>query len=216
MASSSNSNVKEKEVFGVVPFDGTNFTVWCRRVQAVFSAKELDIFLEEEAAADNFAVFLKSKKAFAVILALLNDNILASLQSEDTACKIWKKLQSTYKDKGTGSQILTRKRLAMARKQNDVSMRSHIDNMLNLVSDLRISGTEVSDFDVIVYILMSLPKEYETVRISLENQPSESLNLDFVTKRLIDAEALIHDFKGENKSEYVKTFSNNVAFKTTN
>lgn len=201
---------KEKEVFSVAPFDGNGFTVWCRRVLSVFSAKELDEFLETEARADNAADILKSKKAYALILSLLNDNILASLQNEDTACKIWKKLQATYKAKGAVSQILTRKRLATIRKSKDVPMRQHIDVIMNLVGDLRISGAEVSDFDIIVYILMSLPKEYESVKVALENQQSDNLTLEFVTKRLIDSEALIFDSRNENK--YSKPIADNSAF----
>ncbi|GBN68297.1 hypothetical protein AVEN_264271-1 [Araneus ventricosus] len=83
------------------------------------------------------------------------------------------------KAKGAVNQILTRKRLATIRKSKETSMRQHIDEILKLVSDLRVSSAEVSDIDSIVYLLMSLPKEYESVKVALENQPNVYLTLEF-------------------------------------
>ncbi|GBN20004.1 Retrovirus-related Pol polyprotein from transposon TNT 1-94 [Araneus ventricosus] len=162
--------------YTVTPFDGANFSVWNRRVKAIFAAKELDNFLEKEADATNDTEVSKSKKAYAILLTLLDDKILSSLQKEDTAFKIWKALISTYEAKGAVNQILTRKRLATIRKSKETSMRQHIDEILKLVSDLRVSGAEVSDIDSIVYILMSLPKEYESVKVALENQPNSDID----------------------------------------
>ncbi|GBN76962.1 Retrovirus-related Pol polyprotein from transposon TNT 1-94 [Araneus ventricosus] len=197
--------------YTVAPFDGANFSVWNRRVKAIFAAKELDEFLEKEADATNDTEVSKSKKAYAILLTLLDDKILSSLQKEDTAFKIWKALISTYEAKGAVNQILTRKRLATIRKSKETSMRQHIDEILKLISDLRVSGAEVSDIDSIVYILMSLPKEYESVKVALENQPNVNLTLEFVTQRLIDSEALMNDSKFVDKSS-IKYPTDNVTF----
>ena len=156
------------DFFEVAPFDGTNYPVWSRRAKAIFSASQLESFLEREADLSNQDDLVKSRKAFALLISMFSDSVLASFH-EDTACKLWKKLSSVYEAKEAVSQILTRKRLATAKKSKDVPMRQHIDGILNLVTDLRLSGAEVSDMDSIVYILMSLPREYESVRVSLEN-----------------------------------------------
>ncbi|GBM76252.1 Copia protein [Araneus ventricosus] len=126
--------------------------------------------------------------------------MLSSLQKKDITFKIWKALISTYEAKGAVNQILTRKRLETIRKSKGTSMRQHIDEILKLVFDLRVYGAEVSDIDSIVYIWMSLPKEYESVKVALENQPNVNLTLEFVTQRLIDSEALMNDSKFVDKS----------------
>ncbi|GBN60939.1 hypothetical protein AVEN_82010-1, partial [Araneus ventricosus] len=197
--------------YTVTPFDGANFSVWNRRVKAIFAAKELDIFLEKEADATNDTEVSKSKKAYTILLTLLDDKILSSLQKEDTAFKICKVLIYTYEAKGAVNQILTRKRLAAIRKSKETSMRQHIDEMLKLVSHLRVSGAEVSDIDSMVYILMSLPKEYESVKVALENQPNVNSTLEFVTQKLIDSEALMNDSKLVDKSS-IKYPTDNVTF----
>ncbi|GBN72557.1 Copia protein [Araneus ventricosus] len=197
--------------YTVTPFDGANFSVWNRRVKAIFAAKELDSFLEKEADATNDTEVSKSKKAYAILLTLSDDKTLSSLQKEDTAFKIWEALISTYEAKGAVYQILTRKRLATIRKSKETSMRQHIDEILKLVLDLRVSGAEVSDIDFIVYILMSLPKEYESVKVTLENQLNVNLTLEIVTQGLIASETLMNDSKIVDKSS-IKYLSDNVTF----
>ncbi|GBL87871.1 hypothetical protein AVEN_192047-1 [Araneus ventricosus] len=123
--------------YTVTPFDGANFAVWRRRVKAIFAEKELNSFLEKVADSTKDAEVSKSDKAYAILLTLLYDRILSFLQKEDTA---FKSLISTYEAKGAVNHILTRKRLATIRKSKETSMRQHIDDILKLESDLRVSG----------------------------------------------------------------------------
>ncbi|GBL74101.1 hypothetical protein AVEN_231001-1 [Araneus ventricosus] len=58
---------------------------------------------------------------------------------------------------------------------------------------------------------MFLPKEYESVKVALGNQPNVILILEFVTQRLIDSEALMNDSKFVEKS-FIKYLSDNVTF----
>ena len=205
----------EKEFFGVSLFEGYSrtFSIWKRRTLAIFSAKELDDFLEKEPKDDSASEKIKAKKAFALLLSLLSDNVLASLQEENTAYKIWKKLESVYDTKRAVNQILIRKRLSTIKKNRDVSMRNHIDEINKLVMDLKLAGAEINEIDTIVYILMSLPQEYENVKTALENQPNVNLTLDFVTQRLLDAEALKNDSRKEK--EQFKPVHDNTAFVST-
>ncbi|GBN75054.1 hypothetical protein AVEN_7205-1 [Araneus ventricosus] len=83
--------------YTVTPFDRANFSVWNRRVKAIFAAKELDSLLEKVADATNDTEVSKSKKAYAILLTSLDDKILSSSQKEDTAFKFWKALISTSK-----------------------------------------------------------------------------------------------------------------------
>lgn len=94
-------------------------------------------------------------------------------------------------------------------------MRQHILEVLKLITNLRISGAEVSDTDSIVYILMFLPKDYEVVKVTLENQYSINLILEFVTQRSIDAESLMNDSKNSNKNYCAKSSMDNISFTAT-
>ena len=57
--------------------------------------------------------------------------------------------------------------------------------------------------------MMSLPLEYDVVK-AIENQPSKNFSLNFVTQRLLSAEAL----KGDKNNQLLHNpgLSDNIAF----
>lgn len=67
----------------VEPFSGKNFALFKRRVEAVFAAKELEKYLEAEADETKAVEVKDAKKAYALLLTLLDDTILATMA---TAC----------------------------------------------------------------------------------------------------------------------------------
>lgn len=70
--------------------------------------------------------FVKPIFIYAHLLSLLNDDVLASLQDENSTNKIWNKLECTYVTKRVLNQILIRKSLATIKKNRVVSIRNHI------------------------------------------------------------------------------------------
>ncbi|KAG8192570.1 hypothetical protein JTE90_015204 [Oedothorax gibbosus] len=181
-------------------FNGEGYSNWKRRMRATMVAKELDTYLDPEPHAEDNAEQIKARKAYAILIQFIADGVLSTLQTETTAATIWQKLSDLYDQSGkrTVSQILTRKRLMTVNKIRYVNMREHLDHILKLVSDLRSTGATVSDKDVMVYILMSLPKEYESTRTALKNQQTGLLGMSvaYMRGRLIDAEALMHKNQG--------------------
>ncbi|GBO01452.1 Copia protein [Araneus ventricosus] len=68
--------------------------------------------------------------------------------------------------------------------------------------------------DIIVYILMSLPPEYDSTKSAIENQPSEQVSLQFVVSGPLDAEALLTDRRVSETKAPRSELSNDVAFPT--
>ncbi|GBM03165.1 hypothetical protein AVEN_70587-1 [Araneus ventricosus] len=93
-----------------------------------------------------------------------------SLSDENTCSSIFQKLKPTYLRDGAVNQILIRKRLALLKKK-EVSMQEHLNEVNGLVNQLKSCGVKI-DMDEIVYILMSLPPEYDYTKSAIENQPS--------------------------------------------
>ncbi|GBL74760.1 Copia protein, partial [Araneus ventricosus] len=195
-------------------FDGANFAVWARRIESIFVAKNLDKFLNKEADETKDDEVSASKKAYALMLSSLSDKVLVSLSDENTCASIFQKLKSTYLRDGAVSQILIRKRLAMPKKKKEVSMQEHLNEVNGLVNQLKSCGVQISDMDIIVYILMSLPPEYDSTKSAIENQPSEHVSLQFVVSRLLDAEALLKDRRVSETKAPRSELSNDVAFPT--
>ncbi|GBN73079.1 hypothetical protein AVEN_24694-1 [Araneus ventricosus] len=200
--------------FCVDQFDGANFAVWARRIESTFVAKNLDKFLSKEADETKENEVSASKKAYALMLSFLSDKVLMSLSDENTCASIFPKLKSTYLRDGAVNQILIRKRLAMLKKKMEVSMQEHLNEVNGLVNQLKSCGVKISDMDIIAYILMSLPPEYDSTKSATENQPSEHVSLQFVISRLLDAEALLKDRRVSETKAPRSESSNDVAFST--
>ncbi|GBO26400.1 hypothetical protein AVEN_6625-1 [Araneus ventricosus] len=174
----------------VEPFNGKNFALYKCRVEAVFAAKELEKYLETEADETKVAEIKDAKKAYALLLTLLDDTIFATMTTESSDCQIWTSLKQKYLKVSAVSQILVCKKLATLKKRRDCSMQKHINEMLAIVNALRLSGAEVKDMDVVIYLLMSLPADYDVIKSTIENQPNETLTLDFIMQRLLNADEL--------------------------
>lgn len=200
--------------YGVEPFDGSNFTLWARRIESIFAAKNLDIYLKQEADAAKADEVAASKKAYALMLSFLSNKVLVSLAEESTCAMIFSKLRAIYLREGAVSQILVRKRLASLKKKKETTMQEHFDEVSALVNQLKSCGVKVNDMDIIVYLLMSLPAEYDSSKSAIENQPSENLTLEFVYGRLLDAEALMKDRRTSESKVTRSESSTDAAFST--
>lgn len=73
---------------------------------------------------------------------------------------------------------------------NTSCMQQHIDEVLRTVNDLRLSGADVTDEDIVIYSLMSFSPEYDIINATTENQHNENISLDVVLQRLLNAKAL--------------------------
>ena len=66
-------------------------------------------------------------------------------------------------------------------------MLAHITGLKALASELAVTGAPVSNKDVVLTLLCSLPESYQPLIISLESR-AEELTLQFVTQRLLHEE----------------------------
>lgn len=187
----------ESMKYYVEPFRGANYLLWKRRVEAIFAAKDMDKFLTGDKSDD-----ANKKKAYALLISMIDDSILAAMSDETSAFKIWEALKNKYGQSSAVSQILVRKKLTSMKKRRDCSMQNHINEILGMVNE-QASGTTVNE-----ELLMSLPPEYDVIKSTIENQSDTTLTSDFVIQRLLNAEALKSD-TSEKKAENAKT---NVAF----
>ena len=99
--------------YSIEPFNCKNFSLWSWRVEAVFAAKDLEVYLERECGVMKEGEARAAKKAYALLLTLLDDAILAALANEKSAFEIWKTLKSKYAKISAVRQIFARKKLAI-------------------------------------------------------------------------------------------------------
>lgn len=59
-------------------------------------------------------------------------------------------------------------------------MQQHINELMGVVNDLRLTGIKIKGMDVVMCLLITLSSEFDVIKISIKNQPNENLSLNFV------------------------------------
>ncbi|KAF2895452.1 hypothetical protein ILUMI_10724 [Ignelater luminosus] len=68
--------------------------------------------------------------------------------------------------------------------EEDQDLDEFLINFDELVRQLKVTGAEIKDEDVVCNLLIAMPKQFETVITILENLPSEQLTLSVVKSKL--------------------------------
>ena len=120
-------------------------------------------------------------------LTVSNDEII-HIEGAATAREAWTNICGVYEAKGLASIVFLRKKLYSIKKSETETMQKHINNIKEVVSKLSAVGVIISDQDLAMILLCSLPKDYETLTVSLESRPAAELTSEFVINRLLAEE----------------------------
>ena len=111
--------------YGVEQFDGSNFNLWIRRIESVFAAKNLDIYLTREADVEKPEEVTASKKAYALMLSFLSDKILVSLSEEHTCAAILAKLSHLCSRRSRQSNSCSKETCYVEKEKGNIYARTH-------------------------------------------------------------------------------------------
>ncbi|KAG5892531.1 hypothetical protein JTB14_011120 [Gonioctena quinquepunctata] len=116
--------------------------------------------------------FLKNdNKAKSLIVQCVSNSILEYLREKRSAYKMWEILEQRFEKKGLPKQLfLKRKMLSMKLKEGD-SLEKFIGEFEKILRQLKATGINTDEQDIICNLLMALPKSYETVVTIIENMP---------------------------------------------
>jgi gag-polypeptide of LTR copia-type len=131
----------------------------------------------------------KDKKALATISLTIKDSELVHVRTCKSSSEAWKKLAEVYETKGLARRLyLRRKFFTMQFQDNgEESMQEHINNATILAEQLDAIGAPVTDEDIAMTLLSSLPESYENLIVALESKTE--ISAEFVRSRLLQEEA---------------------------
>lgn len=202
----------KEEKHRVPLFDGTNYNNWKFRIEILLEELSLKEHIEiqilddrkkheETQEAYNLRMAnLKKKdtKCKSHIIQRIADSYLEYAKDKLTAFDIWTELQHVFERRGVASQLLLRKQLLLMKfKSSAESLSSHFLRFESLVRELKSTGANMEETDIVCHLLLTMPSEYDVVVTALETLNMESLTLRFVKNRLLDEEC---KRKGSGKS----------------
>ena len=169
--------------------DGTNYATWSLRMQMTLMQQDLWAVVSKDLAASlTPEEGTKDQKALALIGLGISDALLLHVRDVASARQAWQNLKETYEGKGLASVMFLRRKFFGSRMEAGSSVMKHVASMVEMSHQLKVAGS-VTDNDIVMTILGSLPTQYDTVVTMLETLPAATLTVDFILGRLMHEEA---------------------------
>jgi hypothetical protein len=96
----------------------------------------------------------------------------------------WEALCSVHEAKTIGNKLFLRRRFFTIKMQEGYDMLMHINTMKALVDQLRSIEVNITDENVYMVLLMSLPPSFDNLVTNLESMSTKDVDLQFIVARL--------------------------------
>ena len=195
-----------QERFTMDKFDGTKFNLWKFKMQMILEEKELwEVVIGKDNIEDeNWAK--RDRKAKAIICLSLADNQLMLVKTSTSARDAWIKLQKHFEQKGLANKLFLRRKLFTMQLQDGESVEQHVNSLKEIAEELESIKSSVSEEDLVLVILGSLPEAYNNLITSLESR-ADSLDLEFLMTRLLHEERKLQEQGTVNKNQEAALYS---------
>ncbi|XP_011882961.1 PREDICTED: uncharacterized protein LOC105570405 [Vollenhovia emeryi] len=204
-------------VKGVKPFDGTNFQGWKAQVNALFVMNDvLDIMdgtREEPPAGKGHAAALKKNvKDDATVKFIILSNHDEAQQVCVLSCisarEMWSKLCLIHEQKTASNKLGLLQRFYACRMSEADTTVKHVAEVMNMASQLKDVGENVSDATVMAKILASLTTRFSTLQVAWDSVDLARQTLDKnLQERLIREDARLNS--DEDASEALAATAKN-------
>lgn len=168
----------------VFKFDGTNYREWRFRVDIALAAEGLEIVEKPN------PVTAEWKKADAKVRKIMVDR-MSSEQIElvmgcTEAKTMMDELDNVYSRKNTLKSIQTKRRLLklVFDEREDASV--HLAKFEKIINEIRASGDEIAEGDIIGYFQLTLPTSYDNVISYFDSLPAANKKLANLKARFVD------------------------------
>ncbi len=163
-------------------FDGTNFHLWKFKMCMILSKHGLWKFVDRSATLPSEKVASadyneKEMKAFALFCEHLTNAQLAHIQYCDNVKSAWEALCGVHETKTIGNKLFLRRRFFTIKMQEGDDMLVHINIVEALADQLRSIEVNITDEDVYMVLLMSLPPSFDNLVTSLESMSTKDVDL---------------------------------------
>ena len=103
----------------------------------------------------------KDNCALAQIALTVGNSELVHVKGAKSAAEAWKKICGVYEAKGLAAKIFLRRRFFNIKLREGETMQIHINDVRELADQLEAIGAPVTDGDIAMTLLCSLPQEYD-------------------------------------------------------
>lgn len=115
----------------------------------------------------------------------LADQQIAHIRHCKTPAEAWTTLCNIHETKSLSNILFLRRRFFTTKMQEEDDLLDHVNKIKALAHELACLEAPVTEGDVVMTLLESLPPSFEFLITALETRPMKELTLEFVTARLM-------------------------------
>jgi len=189
-------------VVGLEKFAGDNWQLWSIKAKLVFRGNDLWGIVsgderrpvEASGSKPDSEVRItqryfdqRNSRALSIIGLSLSDDILAAsgIGLMESAADAWHKLESTYAARTLLSRLRLHQQFSSLSMHEGEDVQTFLNSVKSAAHELRASGFELSDEQVVLRIFEGLPESWQPMVITLEARDVRDLTLELVEARLL-------------------------------
>ena len=139
----------------------------------------------------------------------VDDSKLTITRKASTAREAWVALETNFVQASTTNRMSILNAIHEFTFEPETTVLDHTNRLRALVDDLEESGGALQQDQVVLYLLNSMPEEYDQTVVNLRMQPPATLTLDHVCNALIAAETTFATKKRRLASSYITQTNRN-------
>ena len=118
----------------------------------------------------------------------MNDSPIVHVEDCTSAKTAWLKLQNLYQEPSTANKMRLYEEFLSSKIDNSTSVRSHVEHLSSVRSQLRSVGVNIEDSLYKLAMLRSLSRKYDDLVVTLENQ-IDDINVEDLHSRIYREES---------------------------
>lgn len=126
------------------------------------------------------------KKCKNLIIRSVHDCQLETIKDKATAKQMIDSLTSIYERKSIATKLLLKKELFLMKYHKSEDMKNHFVNFDRKVREYKSAGGKMDDEDAVVYLLLTLPEEYDNLVTAITTMDSNKVRVDIVKSHILD------------------------------
>ena len=127
---------------------------------------------------------------------------MSTLDACTTVKEAWTKLESTYKAKTMARRLQLKRELNNLKKGTSGPLPKYISRVRTIWNDLKASGHDIKESEVVLNVLAGLPKEYETT-VAIMEAAEKEMGLNEILSRLLNVEQRVTRQEEQEEKAYV-------------
>jgi hypothetical protein len=176
------SNAVFAELLRNGKLDGSNFTVWKRKIMYLLVVENIDYIIDtpepeepkKDATPEEKSEYMleyenwakDNKKARVFMLGSMSDSLAAEYESERNAQKIMGRLEKDFGDISLVKVLNLVNRFLSTKMNEGASVNEHINKLSVLGEELKIAGYAFQEEVQVMVVLNSLPNSWEQFKMS--------------------------------------------------